>query len=692
MDSFSSISTDNGESVFRDVGSEDGSRPTSPISTTVKDDTVGSNGNVTVTKIDSATDPNASLKFDIRAHSVTAQDAFQEAVAKQSDSRAQLGNAEKGWKQEPIYNFTQRTQLYNASVKAQIKFSKSTSIVRLEQMHVAYLETLSKSALSPEEQHAAYSKFKITLADACQKRVNADIEEERSVGCSPNVRKYFAAQDAALKTEATDAEKEVRNLLKEIQQPHTESRHTIAQVLRYREVQWHQTTDKNSTEAKKLQADISAIRSFQAAGGLDSLTQPESTELNALFKDATTKYNAWKKEDAAYKSEAINKAGPLHKAEQAFEEADAAVMTTIRELGGNLKGPPELRKNLVATLRHKEALQASATGDEAAKLNEEVATLKAFLSSRQLAALNSKAPGAKELTLLMQEADKKYVTWQQLETITNSLQAEATKAAAEAEKKATAATATASATASTEKAVDPAEADTSKTPQQTPVEIAAQATDAAQAASQKATAAATQARERANAAKTLLKEADDDVMRKITLFAPPEVFYATNDSGVFSSTLPTKPSEYQQSSPAAATAIPLPENELPLAEDASTEERAATALSTSSTASATSTSVSPEDVRSLWKFTEKLQNSRFPAGAKLSESSKKQLASLEKFLALDEVVVAALPPEKLKNLADRMKEIKEKEKQRVITPRDQLSNIQTEIADSETQFIAALEK
>ena len=102
------------------------------------------------------------------------------------------------------------------------------------------------------------------------------------------------------------------------------------------------------------------------------------------------------------------------------------------ELRNNLKGPPELRKDLVATLRHKEDLRASVTGDKAAKLDEETATLKAFLNSRQLASLDEKT--AAPLTTLVRAADQKYGNWQRLETTANALEAAAAKALKEAAK------------------------------------------------------------------------------------------------------------------------------------------------------------------------------------------------------------------------------------------------------------------
>lgn len=417
------------------------SRPSSPnpISVAAGDRVDGTlDESTSVKAVPLGADPDAKLKFDIRAQSAIVRTNLQKAETEQKSSGAQSQAAEGSFGQTPVflrwgilpfYNFTQRTQLYNASVKAQIKFSKSTSIVRLEQMHVAYLEALSKSSLSPEEQHAAYSKFKITLADACQKRVNADIEEERSVGCSPNVRKYFAPKDAALKTEATDAEKEVRNLLKEIQQPYTELRNNIAANLHYRDVQLF-NPEKTEDERATLKSDISVIRSFQATGGLDSLSEEESKNINTLFKDATIKYNTFQKEATAFKkATSTTNTTSLHEASLAFQQADAAVIAKIRELSVNLKVPPQLRKDLTAHLKHKEVLQASATGDEAAKLNEEIATLKAFLNSRQLAALNSKT--AEPLTDLFREADKQYANWQRLETAAKDLDAAAQKASTE---------------------------------------------------------------------------------------------------------------------------------------------------------------------------------------------------------------------------------------------------------------------
>jgi len=325
----------------------------------------------------------------------------------------------------PFYNFKERAKLYTAHLKAQAKFNLYKSDTLIQQFQIDYLEALSKSSLSPEEQHEKYAHFQ----EKVKAFGNLKYDVYTSEYCTSGIIKDIDSQKSDAISAALKAEQAVRNLLKDIQQPHAELRNKIAANLHYRDVQLRNPA-KTEDERATLKSDISVIRSFQATGGLDSLTQPESTELNALFKDATTKYNAWKKESAAFKPGTT--VGPLHEAEQAFKEADAAVMTTIRELGGNLKGPPELRKNLVATLRNKEALQASATGDEAAKLNEEIATLKAFLSSRQLAALDLKK--AEPLTDLFREADKQYANWQRLETAAKDLDAAAQKATEELSK------------------------------------------------------------------------------------------------------------------------------------------------------------------------------------------------------------------------------------------------------------------
>lgn len=289
-------------------------------------------------------DPNAKIKFDIKALTNEARSSLREAIVEQNKSRVmQQEKAEAfekaplfSWMRNviPIYDFTQRTKLYNAAVKAQIKFSQNSSLVRLQETHVAYLNALSKSGLSPEEQHTAYKKFEIALADACKKRVDADTEEARSVGCSTGVKKYFAKRDANLKNEASRAEQNVQKLLKEIS-PHIESRHNVAQVLRYKEFQWHQISDKTSDEAQSVKADIQTIVKFQRGGGFDSLGKSEAENFNKLFKDASEKYKIFQDQEDPLKRK---------DAEDIFKAADAAV---INRIGTLLYPPPTTQSTVV---------------------------------------------------------------------------------------------------------------------------------------------------------------------------------------------------------------------------------------------------------------------------------------------------------------------------------------------------------
>ena len=702
---FSSRSSSfNGGDMVTEVASQPGSRPASPEpSATTNSPSVMTADGHSMASVNSSAGPEAQITFDIRARSVEQKSSHQQVIQFQKAVGSHLEGAGKAWKAEPRYNFTQRATLYKAYVQAQIRFNKFSSLSRLEQAHASYLDALSRSTLPPDEQHKKYSEFKEAINTAHTNYRTASSGEELSINCPS---KYTEATNAARKTAAADSEKHVRNLLKDIQQPHTELRNNIAANLHYRDVQLRNPA-KTEDERATLKSDISVIRSFQATGGLDSLTQPESTELNALFKDATTKYNAWKKEpsEASRKftpDDDINENGieitdfnkpPSQKQihEQAFKAADAAVITKIRELSVNLKVPPQLRKDLTAHLKHKEALQTSATGDEATKLNEEITTLKAFLSSRELAALDLKT--AAPLTTFFREADKQYANWKNLETAAKATEEAAQKVSAEPlapdpkEEVVQAKTAETATLKGADALPAPAPTASLKEDPKAPTkeeEAQAKAKQVKMEAQKVLGDKANQARQAADAARTSSEEADIEVMHAVRELGPPVTFYATEDVRAVSSALP----------PISVTTAPGAEAAIFLAKDESIEGRATVALSASSTAAAVTTSttaavsdsVSTENSRSLWKFTEKLQareNSHF---------TKTQLASLQKFLSLDEVAVAAIPPEKLKNLVDRMNEIEEKNKKfDVVSEANATTILEQEITALETQFIEALE-
>ena len=128
--------------------------------------------------------PEAKIIFDIRAHSAEQKSAHQKAFTEQKANRTELGKAEEDFEATHVYQFTTRATLYKASLKAQIKFNKSTSLVRLEQAHTDYLDALNRSALPPDEQHKKYSEFQKAVQNARETRLKAATHEDLSVGCS----------------------------------------------------------------------------------------------------------------------------------------------------------------------------------------------------------------------------------------------------------------------------------------------------------------------------------------------------------------------------------------------------------------------------------------------------------------------------------------------------------------------------
>lgn len=316
----------------------------------------GTLDSIQVKVVPPAADLSAQLKLDIRAHSAEVEEAHAQAIAVQKDVENKATQAEAEWKATPVYHFDDRLKLYNASVRAQIKYNKSVSLTRLEKMHADYLETLSKSDLSPEQQHAAYHKFKEALTNAKEMRGRADRFQELSVGCSSGVKKFRASRDAAAKTEAAGAERKLQQLLNEIQHPHTLSRDNVARVLQYRKNQLSHITEQDSDEAKQLREEIGMIQSFATGGGLDALSSQEAEKLNKLVSTAAAHYKTFQDESAKFISASplTRTAAPLADAEQAFKAADAHVMAEIRRL--NSQGPPQLRKELTDHLNHKRFL------------------------------------------------------------------------------------------------------------------------------------------------------------------------------------------------------------------------------------------------------------------------------------------------------------------------------------------------
>ena len=675
--------------MFTEVASQPGSRPASPApsATIIKSPSVMTADGHSMAAVEPSAGPEAKITFDIRATSAKVQEKYTNVLASQTEHQDLSKTAETKWKEAPFYDFKGRAKLYTAHLKAQAKFNLYKSDTLIQKFHIDYLEALSKSSLSPKEKHEKYAQFQKQAKAAADLKYDVYTLES----CTSGIIKDIDSQKSDAISAALNAEQVVRNLLKEIQQPHTELRNNIAANLHYRDVQLRNTA-KTEDERATLKSDISVIRSFEAAGGLTSLSEEESKNLNTLFKDATIKYNTFQKKATAFKkATSTTNTTSLHEASLAFQQADAAVIAKIRELSVNLKVPPQLRKDLTAHLKHKEALQTSATGDEATKLNEEITTLKAFLSSRELAALDLKT--AAPLATLFREADKQYANWKNLETAAKATEEAAQKVSAEPlapdpkEEVVQAKTAETATLKGADALPAPAPTASLKEDPKAPTkeeEAQAKAKQVKMEAQKVLGDKANQARQAADAARTSSEEADIEVMHAVRELGPPVTFYATEDVRAVSSALP----------PISVTTAPGAEAAIFLAKDESIEGRATVALSASSTAAAVTTSttaavsdsVSTENSRSLWKFTEKLQareNSHF---------TKTQLASLQKFLSLDEVAVAAIPPEKLKNLVDRMNEIEEKNKKfDVVSEANATTILEQEITALETQFIEALE-
>ena len=350
------------------------SRPSSRILSASK--AVTSSGKVSATLDDSvsitAVSPHADpVTFDIKAHSLEAKASLQEAIDAQKNSRTQQQQAGKTFEEAPffswmfnvipIYDFTQRTKLYNASIKAQIKFTQDSSLVRLQQTHVAYLDALSKSELSPKEKHNAYKKFKETLAAACEKRKSADDAKSLSVGCSTNIQKFYIKQDEELEKASSQAEQNVQKLLKDIEQPHAELRNNIAQNLSNRKEQLHHL-DVSSDEALRLQANISAIESFQAAGGLGSLKPNEEAHLNSLFNIANSKRAEFSKLNLPLQ-EISTTSGKYVKIKTATENANAADKVVMAEII-RLRERHALKNNLTSNMAFRDQQLKALTEDD----------------------------------------------------------------------------------------------------------------------------------------------------------------------------------------------------------------------------------------------------------------------------------------------------------------------------------------
>ncbi len=357
----------------------------------------------------SSANSKTRIKSDIRSRIAETRATYQTTVANQKTSHSAMTAAEQTWKATPLYNFKNRSTLYLASLKAQIKFHKSTKLTQLEQMHLSYLETLEKSGLSEEEQSLKYDAFSKALVEARKTRTSANVREALSVGCSPGVKKLFEAQDAAAKTAALQAEKVVQKLLHELQQPHTELRNNLSANLRYREIELRHANKNDVNTRDKLHSEIQTLQLFITSGALASLKQDQAQELNTLFKEG---HQAW--QNLQKESSNPQQVSPIKKTDNSdsaekFAAADRAVILKIREF---INAP---LKNFIRNLNNSNSLPGNISLQQAfdrlqtlpperlkilielmKKLQEQYESRKAIFSENEIQSVNEKISLSRE--------------------------------------------------------------------------------------------------------------------------------------------------------------------------------------------------------------------------------------------------------------------------------------------------------
>ncbi|MBM3856374.1 MAG: hypothetical protein FJ390_00240, partial [Verrucomicrobia bacterium] len=126
----------------------------------------GTLDSIPVKVVSPAANPSAQLKLDIRAHSAEVEEAYKRALATKDSWHGQIEQAEKELKGISIFSFKQRAVLFKAVSNAQSKFRIFSKFAQLEKYHLDYLDALSKSSLSPHEQHKKYAKFKQAIEKA----------------------------------------------------------------------------------------------------------------------------------------------------------------------------------------------------------------------------------------------------------------------------------------------------------------------------------------------------------------------------------------------------------------------------------------------------------------------------------------------------------------------------------------------
>ncbi|MBM3857991.1 MAG: hypothetical protein FJ390_08575, partial [Verrucomicrobia bacterium] len=369
------------DSTFDNVDSRPGS-PMIATEQTIRERTAKSS----ITCIDSTSDPNASLKFDIRAHSAEVKEAYTRALAGKASWHRQIEQAEK---QTHIYSFKQRAVLFKAVSNAQSKFRIFSKFAQLEKYHLDYLDALSKSSLSPHEQHEKYAKFKQAIekakTDACYAdSFSRNVQLGSTTLGSKFNKKFVPLASAAVKT-AIESEATVQKLSKELQQTEsakfssaslpkvTPSSPTdeeafkvayaavLAEISRLNSQGPPQLRKKlkdhlnrksflkasaNRAATPQLDEEIATLTSFLASPeffALDS-NSPAAQDLTRLLQDSNQKYVTSQQLEAVAQdleaeadkaaASAIEARGKAIQAKQELEKTDQAIIDKIDDLFG----------------------------------------------------------------------------------------------------------------------------------------------------------------------------------------------------------------------------------------------------------------------------------------------------------------------------------------------------------------------
>lgn len=226
-----------------------GSRiPTQPATTTpARSEVIPTDDRRGTQQVNAFTGPEANIKFDIRAHSAIAQNALTKALAQQANKYSELQKTTKTFEATPVYHVNTRATLDKASLTAKIKFNLSQTDTHFQQVRLDYLDALSRSHLSPEEQHEKYATFEQAVKQASALNYHTYSLEVDFHYATSKTQSNLSGELESRKTAAAAAEKEIQKLLADIQKPHTNFRNDRASTSEYQETQLKTSSETASS-------------------------------------------------------------------------------------------------------------------------------------------------------------------------------------------------------------------------------------------------------------------------------------------------------------------------------------------------------------------------------------------------------------------------------------------------------------